>query len=64
VKLIGVAAATLIGAYHHFVTVPRLAAPDGGSAIELARARTTLVLEALALAFVVVATAMLVNGPI
>lgn len=64
VKLIGVSVATLLGAYHHFVTVPRLAAPDGGSLIELARARTTLVLEALALAFVVVATAMLVNGPI
>ena len=64
VKLIGVGAATLLGAFHHFVTVPRLAAPEGASTIELARARTTLVLEALALAFVVVATAMLVNGSI
>ena len=49
VKLIGVGVATLIGAYHHVVTVPRLAAPEGAGAIELARARTTLVLEALAL---------------
>jgi putative copper export protein len=64
VKLIGVGIATLIGAYHHFVTVARLAAPGGATHVELARARTTLVVEALALAFVVVATGMLVNGSI
>ncbi len=64
IKVVAVGVATLIGAYHHFVTVPRLAAPGGATQAELARARTTLVIEALALAFVVVATGMLVNGSI
>lgn len=64
VKLVAVGIALVIGAYHHFVTVPRLAAPGGATLLELARARTTLAVEALVLAFVVVAAALLVNGAI
>lgn len=62
VKLVAVGVATLLGAYHHLVTVRRLDRPGGPDPVELARARTTLVVEAMVLAFVVLATGFLVNG--
>jgi copper transport protein len=61
VKLVAVAGAAVLGAYHHLVTTRRLAVPDTSGRV-LARARTTLVIEALMLAFVVIATGYLVNG--
>ena len=63
VKLAAVAIATAIGAYHHFVTVPRL---ESGAAThaDVARVRTTIVVEAIVLTFVVVATGFLVEGSI
>lgn len=63
IKLVAVGVATAIGAYHHFVTVPRLAS-GRASAADIARARTTIVVEAIVLAFVAVATTFLVNGSI
>lgn len=61
VKLVAVAVAAGLGAYNHIALVPRLA-------IDLAdpdlarRARTTLVVEAMVLAFVGLATVSLVHG--
>lgn len=64
IKVAAVGVATAIGAYHHLVTVRRLDAADPPDTATIERARTTLVVEALVLAFVVVATGMLVNGEI
>jgi copper transport protein len=63
IKLVAVGVATVVGAYHHFVTVPRL---ESGRATpgDVARARTTIVVEAIVLSFVVIATTFLVNGSI
>jgi putative copper export protein len=61
IKLVAVAIAAALGAYHHLVTVRRIGDPATG-AQAIARARTTLVIEALVLAFVVAATGYLVNG--
>lgn len=61
IKLIAVAVAAAFGTYHHVVTVGRLDDPET-SARAIARARTTLVVEAIVLAFVVAATGYLVNG--
>lgn len=55
IKTAGVSIAALIGAYHRFQVVPKLDA--GGSA---AVARTTLTIEAVVLAFVVLVTGLLV----
>lgn len=63
IKIVAVGVATVIGAYHHFVTVPRLAS-GRATAADVARARTTIVVEAIVLSFVVVATTFLVNGSI
>jgi copper transport protein len=62
IKVAAVGVAAAIGAYHHLVTVRRLDQPGGVDAAELARVRTTLAIEALALGFVVIASGMLVNG--
>ncbi len=62
IKVAAVGVAAAIGAYHHLVTVRRLDQPGGVDAAELARVRTTLTIEALALGFVVIASGMLVNG--
>jgi copper transport protein len=62
IKLVAVGVATALGGYHHLVTVRRLDGPGSLDPAELARARTTLVVEALALAFVLVATSFLVNA--
>lgn len=64
IKLAAVAVATAIGAYHHLVTVPRLTAGGEVTPHVVANIRTTLVVEALVLAFVVVASVLLVNGTI
>lgn len=61
IKLVAVAVAAALGGYHHLVTVRRIDDP-ATSAQVIARARTTLVVEALVLAFVVAATGYLVNG--
>jgi copper transport protein len=63
IKLVAVAVAVAIGAYHHVVTVPRLESGDHDPGLA-ARTRTTLVLEAIVLTFVVVATTFVVNGSI
>jgi copper transport protein len=64
VKLVAVVVAAAIGAYHHFVTVPRFAAGQPVTPRALIEVRTTLVIEALVLGFVVVASVLLVNGVI
>jgi len=64
IKVVAVGVAAMIGGYHHFVIVRRLDRHDVPAEVELARARTTLVVEAIALVFVVIATGMLVNGSI
>jgi copper transport protein len=60
VKVLAVAAAAAFGAYNHFRLVPRLTAnPDDDDVMR--RVNATLAVELLILAFVVVATAYLVN---
>ena len=63
IKLVAVAVAAAIGAYHHVVTVRRIEAGTA-TAADVANARTSIVVEAIVLAFVVVATTFLVNGSI
>ena len=63
IKIVAVGIAVAIGAYHHFVTVVRLES-GRATAAEIARARTTIVVEAIVLSFVVIATTFLVNGSI
>jgi copper transport protein len=62
IKVAAVGVAAALGAYHHLVTVRRLDRPGGVDAAELARVRTTLTIEAIALVFVVIASGLLVNG--
>ncbi len=62
IKVAAVGVAAAVGAYHHLVTVRRLDRPEGVDAAEMARVRTTLTIEALALGFVVIASGLLVNG--
>lgn len=61
VKTGTVAVAAAIGAYNHFVVVPRLDAEANDDAL-IGRARLSLLVEAAVLLAVVVATAWLVNG--
>lgn len=61
VKLAAVAVAAAVGAYHHFVVVPALARSPGDAAAER-RARTTIRVEAIVLAAVVVTTVFLVGA--
>jgi copper transport protein len=60
VKVIAVAVAATIGGYNHFRLVPRLSVDHGDEAI-MRRVNTTLVLEVLLLAFVIVVTDQLIN---
>lgn len=63
IKVVAVGIAVAIGAYHHFVTVVRLESGTA-TAADIAKARTTIVVEAIVLSFVVIATTFLVNGSI
>lgn len=60
-KVVAVAVVSAVGAYNHFVVVPRLRRhPDDRSATH--NVHTTLAVEALFLAFVIAVTAVLVNS--
>jgi copper transport protein len=61
IKVIAVAVAGAIGGYNHWVIVPRLAA-DAGDPAMTRRVATTLAVEAMVLAFVVIVTALLVTS--